>query len=82
MPRKSPPPGETKRGKFKRLAEPRTTNILEALRILGNLANRNIYDYHEGDILQIFSAIEARVEAIKSKFEAQSSKKEEFKLED
>jgi len=82
MPRKAPPPGETKREKFKRLAEPRTIAVLEALRVLGNLANPNIYEHNERDAQKIFTAIEARTETVKSKFEAQSSKKEEFKLDD
>jgi len=36
---------ETKRQRFQRLAEKRTNDVLERLRILGNCANRGQYEY-------------------------------------
>jgi hypothetical protein len=59
---------ETKREKFQRLAEKRTNDILERLRILGNCANRGQYEYTAEDVRKIFKAIDAEVERIRLKF--------------
>lgn len=59
---------ESRKAKFKRLAAKRTNDVLERLRILGNLANRSIYEYDEGDIRLIFSAVEEQLKAVKGKF--------------
>jgi len=69
---------ETKREKFLRLATLRTKEALSRLRILGNCANRQIYEYNETDVKKIFSAIEKQLSGIKAKFHF--PKKEEFKL--
>ena len=78
MPRRKISPTETKREKFLRLATQRTKEILSRLRILGNCANRQIYEYTEGDIKKIFSAIEDQLKDVKAKFHF--PKKDEFKL--
>lgn len=65
--------------KFKRLAEKRTNEVLKKLRILGNCANRNAYDYSEDEINKIFSAIEKATKEVKSKFQFLSTEKK-FKL--
>jgi len=59
---------ETKRDRFQRLAEKRTNDVLERLRILGNCANRAQYEYSTDDVRKIFKAIEAEVNVIKMKF--------------
>ncbi len=59
---------ETKKQKFQRLAEKRTNDVLERLRILGNCANRGQYDYTGEEVRKIFKAIEAEVNLIKMKF--------------
>lgn len=69
---------ESPRERFKRLATFRTNEILKRLKILGNCANKQIYDYSEKDIELIFSVIERKVKEIKSKFHF--SKEEKFKL--
>lgn len=69
---------ETARDRFKRLAACRTNTILERLRVLGNCANRQVYEYTKEDIDKIFSAIEKAVKETKAKF--QSTTKEKFKL--
>ena len=58
----------TKKERFKKLAEKRTNTILQKLKILGNCSNRSAYDYIEEDISKIFSAIEQKVRETKSKF--------------
>jgi len=64
--------------KFNRLATKRTNEVLNKLRILGNCANRQVYEYSREDVNKIFSAIEKKVKEIKAKFKDQ--KEEEFKL--
>lgn len=67
-----------KRERFQRLGAYRTNEVLKRLRVLGNCANRNAYEYTEDDISKIFSEIEKVVKQIKSKF--QPPKNKEFKL--
>lgn len=67
-----------KRDAFIRLAEKRTTAILERIRVLGNLSNPYAYEYTEDDLRKIFSAIDAELKMTRLKF--QSQKKKEFKL--
>lgn len=59
---------ETKYQKFKRLAKQRGDRVLKDLRLLGNLSNRNNYDYVELDIKKIFSAIEDELHTSKMRF--------------
>jgi len=68
----------TKRERFKRLASKRTNRILKDLKILGNCANRSVYDYTREDIAKIFSEIERKVKEVKAKFHFPQEK--EFKL--
>lgn len=69
---------EQKRERFKRLAAQRTNSVLQRLKVLGNCANRNAYDYTEAEVNKIFSEIERAVRETKPKFHF--SKKREFKL--
>lgn len=59
---------ETKRQRFQRLAEKRTNDVLERLRILGNCANRGQYEYTAEEIRKIFNTIDREVKLIKLKF--------------
>ncbi len=69
---------ETPEERFKRIATVRTTAVLDRLRILGNLSNRQMYSYSEEDIEKIFSAINRQVREVRAKFN--SHKQEKFKL--
>jgi len=77
MPRKKIPDNETKREKFLRLANLRTNEILNRLRILGNCCNRQMYEYTESDIKKIFPEIEQKLKETKAKF--YFPRKKEFK---
>lgn len=68
---------ETRRQRFKRLANRRVNKTLNQLRILGNLANKSYYDYNEGDVSKVFKAVEEQLRATKSKFRLPKNK---FKL--
>lgn len=64
--------------KFKRLAILRTNTVIQRLRILGNLSNRQSYEYEPEDIEKIFSAINKQLKTVKAKFIR--SEKKEFRL--
>ena len=69
---------ETRREKFKRLAEKRTTSVLEQLRILGNLSNKANYDYSPEEVRKIFTAIDSQLRTVKARFTGNTKSK--FKL--
>jgi hypothetical protein len=58
MPRRRVPTSETKAEKFRRLADYRTNIVLDGLRKLGSLSNKNHYDYSENEINSIFDTLE------------------------
>lgn len=69
---------ETRKEKFRRLAEKRTTSVLEQLRILGNLSNKANYDHSPEEVSKIFYAIDSQLKTVKARFS--TNKKREFKL--
>jgi len=69
---------ETPKERFKRLATLRTNAAIDRLRILGNLSNRQLYDYTEEDIDKIFAAINKQMKDTRAKFLGR--KKELFRL--
>lgn len=69
---------ETPKERFRRLATLRTNAVIDRLRILGNLSNRQLYDYTEEDMNKIFSAISKQLKATKAKFHRHT--KQEFRL--
>jgi hypothetical protein len=68
-PASSAPPEESKRQKFLRLGGGRMVNVLRSIRLLGNLANRGIYDWTEQDVATMRQAIDAQLDASFGKFE-------------
>lgn len=69
---------ESRQERFKRVAERRTNEILEKIRILGNCSNKSAYEYTEEEINKIFSEIDKQLKLIKTRFLA--GKRERFKL--
>lgn len=73
--------GETKRDRFVRLAESRTSNAIRAIRTIGKLGNKAQYDFDELDIRKIVSALNKEVEAMKARMGDRGAKDVvEFKL--
>ena len=70
---------ETKRDRFVRLAEARTNKTIEMIRLIGNLATKNNYDYTDADVQKIFGAIEKELKAAKAKYVG-SNTNDTFKL--
>ena len=72
-----PKKGESKSERFRRIATNRTRRILNDLRLLGNCANTNNYEYTEDDIGKIFVALDKEYRRVRSLF---TKRAEEFKL--
>lgn len=56
--RKPPPEGETRREKFERICTRRMNDVLQKIRLLGNLSGQQ-YECNEGDTSVMRDAIEA-----------------------
>lgn len=69
---------ETREERFKRIAEKRTNDVLNKIRILGNCSNKSVYNYTEQEINKIFVTIEKKLKETRSKFHI--SKPREFKF--
>jgi hypothetical protein len=76
--RKMPPRSE-KHENFRRLAEARTHQVLEALRKLSNLSSSN-YEFEDFEVEKIFLAIEQGVEEARGRFRRDLHKRGRFTL--
>lgn len=70
---------ENKKERFIRIAELRTSKIIESLISLSKLSNKNNYDYSERELRQIFRAIDQQLNSTKLAFK-QQDKNKTFKL--
>jgi hypothetical protein len=70
---------ESKKDRFKRLAEARTTKILKDLMLLSNLSNKRNYEYDNEQVNQIFNAIDKQLKFTKNAF-AENNKSNRFEL--
>lgn len=59
---------ESKRERFVRMVETRTTKIISMVRLLGNCSNRGAYEYSDKDVNKIFAAVEGAVSDAKKRF--------------
>jgi ABC-type Fe3+-hydroxamate transport system substrate-binding protein len=57
-----------KHGKFIELATKRVNKALDQIRLVGNLANRTIYEYSDDEAKRILRALQKEVDTVKSKF--------------
>ena len=57
-----------KRAKFRTLAEKRTNNALQAIARVGNLSNRQIYDYEDKEVRKIIKALRDAVASVEDRF--------------
>lgn len=69
-----------KKERFQDLAEKRVNRAIEAMRLLGNLSNENNYVYSDDDVKKIFTALEAELRLLRSKFANARPKKDKFTL--
>jgi hypothetical protein len=72
---------ESKREKFVKLAESRTTNAIKAIRTIGKLGNPSAYEYDENDVKKIVKALTDEIEAMKTRMKnSKPSDDVDFKL--
>jgi hypothetical protein len=71
-----------KRAKFVELVENRTNRAIKDVRLIGNLANRNAYEYSADDVKRIFRALQRELDAAKARFTGDAGGRDsDFRLE-
>lgn len=70
---------ENKQQKFERLVNARVNKTLKQLDLIGNLSNKNAYDYSESDVNQVVGALDKKIKELKTKF-SQGLTNKQFKL--
>ena len=71
---------ESKSELFIRLATKRMSNILKAMRILGNCSNRSNYEYTNEQIEKIYASIQESLTNMIGKFTPSKQEQESFKF--
>jgi hypothetical protein len=70
-----------KRAKFRELAESRTNKALDAIGRIGNLSNKQVYEFEESEIKKIVKALRDSVQAVESRFDSSQGRSSSgFKL--
>lgn len=69
-----------KRSKFEELGEKRMIEAIKKIRLLGNLSNKNNYDYTEEHVKAIIDSLEKEVQLLKNKFNKEIEPLIEFKF--
>ena len=63
-------PGESPHDRFRRLAEKRVVRTIKDIRLIGNLGNRNNYEYTTDEVEKIFRALERELKQARAKFDS------------
>jgi hypothetical protein len=71
---------KSKEQKFIELAEKRVNVLLNNIRLVKQLSNKNNYQYSDTHVKKIFAAINTALNDANEAFNAQESKKNVFKL--
>ena len=69
-----------KRANFIKLAEIRVNNLINAIRLVKNLSNKNNYSYDPVQVDKILRVIKNDVKELEQEFKSGGKSKEEFKL--
>ena len=70
-----------KRDRFRGLAESRTNKAIEAISRIGNLSNKQVYEFEEAEVRKIIKALKDAITAVEARFEAPRGRsKGNFKL--
>ena len=70
-----------KHDKFRELAEGRTNRAMDSIRRIGNLSNRQLYEWDEGEVRKIIKALRDAVADIEARFASPRGKASaKFKL--
>lgn len=72
-----------KAANFERLAQRRVTEAIKKIRLIGNLSNRNNYDYEEQHVEQIIEALDGELKILRNRFKDYHQQKAyEFSFKD
>ena len=63
------------------MADARTNQVLDKIRILGGIANPRYYEYSQADIDAIFESIEEELESARSKFFPSAKEESAFQFQ-
>lgn len=78
---KKPLESDEKRSNFRRLAEARTNKALQAISRIGNLSNKQIYEWDEAEVRKILKALKDTVSEVEARFASPKGRSEaKFKL--
>jgi hypothetical protein len=70
-----------KHDKFRELAEARTDRALDSIRKIGNLSNRQLYEWEEAEVRKIAKALKEAVADVEARFASPKGKASaKFKL--
>lgn len=70
-----------KREKFRELAEKRTNRALDAISKIGNLSNRQSYEWEDGEVRKVIKALKEAVSEVENRFASPKGKADaKFKL--
>lgn len=73
--------GSEKHFKFRSLAESRTNKAIQAISRIGNLANRQLYEYQDTEVRKIVRALKDAVAEVEARFGSAGKKADKgFKL--
>jgi hypothetical protein len=64
----------SKHEKFRALAESRTNKAIEAITRIGNLSNRQIYDFEDAEVRKVLRALKDAVASVEARFETPRGK--------
>jgi hypothetical protein len=65
---------QAKREKFRELAESRTNNALIAIARIGNLSNRQLYEFEDAEVRKITKALREAVSEVENRFASPKAK--------
>lgn len=71
---------ETPHDKFRRLAQTRVNRAINDIRLIGNLSNRNNYDYTSEEVDKIFRALDSELKQVRARFLEGARRETEFRL--
>ena len=63
-----------KREKFRALAVSRTNKAIEAIARIGNLSNRQIYEFEDAEVRKVLRALKDAITGVEARFESPRGK--------
>jgi hypothetical protein len=65
---------EEKSQKFRELAESRTNKAIDAIMRIGNLSNRQNYEFEDGEVRKIMRALKDAIATVEGRFQSPRGK--------